>query len=545
MSDKNISIEELFNGVFRDASDVPSDNLWGNIEKELNDAQVDTLYKNKFKDDEVKPPFGIWFGIQSRLFIRQFVRFQATKLNAYYVGVVALLAGVGLYLYNNGDTNTPTTIAENTTVSKTEIVNSNKQLESEAIEPVQEKAGYTTDIKTTENIENTSLVDKSAQPEVVEIKDTKTKKNTVIKKSDLPKKDKVPTVEIKDVPKISDFIIMGREKTCKGSECVYTISGLNKDEKVNWSVASNAQIISQSADKIKLIWNTEGDYTVAATVQKGDVSSKKSIKVFVDKPVNPFFNGKTNVCQGSEEVPYSVSNNQDLGKQYVWEVKKNPFRTISNGYMMVNWNNAGVDTIILTDINLTTQCKSELRIPVFISKKPDGEITAELIEIGQYRFEFSNSKRNYKYKWSIESSTYNDETPVHYFDNIGNNIVKLEITDDRKCKNQFTFDLNTVKHYLKLINIYNPDISSDGLKPFVSSTLKSYRIEIFNAQNERIWESTKLEDGYPAEGWDGTVRGEAMPSGKYVCRINAVFSDGTIWKDLTNTGNRIEFTLLR
>ena len=54
-----------------------------------------------------------------------------------------------------------------------------------------------------------------------------------------------------------------------------------------------------------------------------------------------------------------------------------------------------------------------------------------------------------------------------------------------------------------------------------------------------LWESTRLENGSPAEGWDGVYRGKIVPQGSYVWKINAVFIDGEVWdgQDFSN-GNR-------
>ena len=45
-----------------------------------------------------------------------------------------------------------------------------------------------------------------------------------------------------------------------------------------------------------------------------------------------------------------------------------------------------------------------------------------------------------------------------------------------------------------------------------------------------MWESTKLDvHGSPAEGWDGTYKGELMPTGVYMWKISATFIDDSVW----------------
>ncbi|MBL4586467.1 MAG: hypothetical protein JKX84_05365, partial [Flavobacteriales bacterium] len=38
-----------------------------------------------------------------------------------------------------------------------------------------------------------------------------------------------------------------------------------------------------------------------------------------------------------------------------------------------------------------------------------------------------------------------------------------------------------------------------------------------------------LNNGSPAEGWDGQYKGQYVPQGSYVWKIDAVFVDGAIW----------------
>jgi hypothetical protein len=46
-----------------------------------------------------------------------------------------------------------------------------------------------------------------------------------------------------------------------------------------------------------------------------------------------------------------------------------------------------------------------------------------------------------------------------------------------------------------------------------------------------MWESTAIdENGVPTEAWDGTFQGVLMPQGTYMWKVNAIFTDGTVWR---------------
>jgi len=79
--------------------------------------------------------------------------------------------------------------------------------------------------------------------------------------------------------------------------------------------------------------------------------------------------------------------------------------------------------------------------------------------------------------------------------------------------------------------------------------LRSYKIEVYSSWGNRVFESTELNDGAPAEGWDGTYKDEPLPTGSYIWRISAVFEDGEYWKGTDNgdgnTGTSGTITLIR
>ncbi|MCF8388161.1 MAG: gliding motility-associated C-terminal domain-containing protein, partial [Bacteroidales bacterium] len=67
--------------------------------------------------------------------------------------------------------------------------------------------------------------------------------------------------------------------------------------------------------------------------------------------------------------------------------------------------------------------------------------------------------------------------------------------------------------------------------------LASYQVIIFDSWGTKLWESSELTpSGSPAEGWDGTYNGEALPMDVYVWKIKASFLDGSVW-DGKSIGN--------
>ena len=53
---------------------------------------------------------------------------------------------------------------------------------------------------------------------------------------------------------------------------------------------------------------------------------------------------------------------------------------------------------------------------------------------------------------------------------------------------------------------------------------------IYDKFANMVFKTTKLDvNGAPLEAWDGTKNGIPLPQGTYVWKINAIFSDGSVW----------------
>ena len=85
-------------------------------------------------------------------------------------------------------------------------------------------------------------------------------------------------------------------------------------------------------------------------------------------------------------------------------------------------------------------------------------------------------------------------------------------------------------------NAFVPSNSNPELQIFkpVGVNLKNYKIEVYSAWGNLVFESTKLTDGSPAEGWDGTYKGKELPTGSYIWHISAIFKNGAVWKGTDN-----------
>jgi PKD repeat protein len=123
------------------------------------------------------------------------------------------------------------------------------------------------------------------------------------------------------------------------------------------------------------------------------------------------------------------------------------------------------------------------------------------------------------------------ENPSHAYSNYGSKLITLAVTDANGC-------VDTLEHYIAVEffgDLHVPTALVSGMTTEAGLFLPkgtgmvSYRMQIFDEWGSKLFESTKLENGQPADGWDGTYNGEKVPQGAYVWKIDAVFGTGELW----------------
>ena len=131
-----------------------------------------------------------------------------------------------------------------------------------------------------------------------------------------------------------------------------------------------------------------------------------------------------------------------------------------------------------------------------------------------------------------DGDTDDSENTTHNYSFFGNKLVTLAIVDANGC-------VDTLQRYISVDffgglfvpNAIIPIDQNPEVRVFQpkGTGLGNYHCMIFDKWGNLLWESTKLEEGSPAEAWDGTYLGEEVPQGAYVWKIDAIFANGEIW----------------
>lgn len=139
-----------------------------------------------------------------------------------------------------------------------------------------------------------------------------------------------------------------------------------------------------------------------------------------------------------------------------------------------------------------------------------------------------------KHQWNFgDDSTSVSSSPTHRYRTNGVYEVVLWVSTEHNCRDSFAdiVKVSTVKG-LYIPTAFAPAMEDDGMRLFKPAGigLHSYKIQIFDKWGTCVWNSEKLnEGGRPAEGWDGTFKGEGLPKDTYYWKVSGIFLDGSVW----------------
>lgn len=151
-------------------------------------------------------------------------------------------------------------------------------------------------------------------------------------------------------------------------------------------------------------------------------------------------------------------------------------------------------------------------------------------------YAFADDKLNLFWDFGDGSPVIQAKEIAHHFDNNGLYPVKLLVKTRQGCTDSITehIAVDAVKG-LFIPNAFAPGAGTEenpGVALFQPKGigLLSYKIKIYDDPSGIcVWTSDKLENGRPAEAWDGTFNGEPLPKKTYIWEVNAIFIDGSVW----------------
>jgi PKD repeat protein len=271
----------------------------------------------------------------------------------------------------------------------------------------------------------------------------------------------------------------------------------------------------------------------------------KTVSIEVqDTPTAEFSADVTSGCDG---LVVKFTNRSTGGNTYIWDFgdgsptsnEVNPSHTYTGS--------ARSFKVTLTAMN-SLNCGNTNEKPNYITiigppRAAFAVSPAVVISIPDYTFKFTNESTNnpLTYRWSFgDGDISTQQDPTHIYADTGRYLVTLRAYNAQGC-------VDSIQRYVQIVgvpgytfvpNSFIPGSESVQLQKFtaVGSGMKSWKMQIFNKWGQVLWETTKLDDGKPVEGWDGTYKGVPQPQGIYFWKIDVELINGSEWKGMSLGG---------
>ena len=273
-----------------------------------------------------------------------------------------------------------------------------------------------------------------------------------------------------------------------------------------------------------------GEYTVKITDQLGcettktfTVTGPEKLTAKIETTVD--VNCETNEAKGvawvsikGGKAPYQITWLN--GNQNTQEIEFLTERELS--VEVIDANGCKITEKILVDYS-NIAAKDRLG---FGFKKLELNPEDEILVDDQLKFESKISEDFIAWEWDFGDGNVSiEKDPVHVFKMPGEFEVVLRAYDIFGCSSvqKEEVKVNEVSKYLMMPNAFSPN--NDGLNDVFKPETKGisgYKMAIFNKWGELIFSN----DSQNAEGWNGQLNGQLLPSGNYVYKVSYLTPKG-------------------
>jgi PKD repeat protein len=295
-------------------------------------------------------------------------------------------------------------------------------------------------------------------------------------------------------------------------------------------------------------FDTTGTYTVILTATSASGCVDTAVYVY---NVYPAPTASFSLSGNAGCAPYTVSftNNSVNGVTYYWNFGDGDTSMLSNPSHTYEIPGTYNVTLVVSGGGICNDTL-ELTSAVTVYQTPVADFTSDYFNItdpdGQIQFTNLSTGAT-TYDWDFgDGNTSTLENPINNYLENGDFDVMLIATSGAGCSDTI---IQTVEVEL-MKGLYMPNamiVGGDGDFGFFlpkGAGIATYQCMIFDKWGNLLWETSKLVDGKPVEGWDGRYNGVVVPQGAYIWKADATFMDGTQWEGMeyengrfSNTGN--------
>ncbi|MDP4266980.1 MAG: PKD domain-containing protein, partial [Bacteroidota bacterium] len=306
-------------------------------------------------------------------------------------------------------------------------------------------------------------------------------------------------------------------------------------------IFGNGQI-SNNNDLLKVIFDTIGQYynTLISFNKYGCSDTIKKPLLVYPTPKADF---EIQNSKGCNPLQVSFINKSKNSSYYFWDFGNdftsseiNPVILYKDsGYFnvqLISFGNGGCSDTVNKNNSVLVYPKPKAAFSYIPVNDP-------VDNSGKIQF-YNYSKYSSTYLWVLgDGTTDSNFEPLHRYNMYGGYLITLYAENTFNCRDTASQSIS-IDYFngLFVSNAFSPEQGPLEIRKFKPKGvgLKDYHIWIYDSWGNVIWESDKLYNTSPAEGWDGTLNGNPVMQDVFVWKIEATFLDGSVWhgKDYGN-----------
>lgn len=299
---------------------------------------------------------------------------------------------------------------------------------------------------------------------------------------------------------------------------------------VFWTVDGS----SYTATTINPFFANDGSYSVML-IAESDNECRDTLENTVDVhplPVLSFMVADTSGCLPFEvELQSTSSINTGNIANYTYKWGDGSANTSDSTHTFTTAGNFGIEVVGESDRGCKDSVQVNQRITVFNNPIADFSFSPNKPSTLTEFVLLKDSSTGNIVEWEWETSDggyYVDEISKHTFSDSGSYAVTLSVIDENGCEHDTTKLIYVnADLFVYIPNSFTPN--GDGLNDDfglagVTAGVNKMEMEIYNRWGEKVFSSTNVD-----KRWNGTYKGQLVPTGVYVYKVRFTNPKQTQW----------------
>jgi len=308
----------------------------------------------------------------------------------------------------------------------------------------------------------------------------------------------------------------------------HVLGGLTDSIKTTYQYtwSPNIDLNNNLIPKPTSVTRNDKNYLLTVTDTKG---CKDTNSVFVK--VNPLSlinaGSDRDICIGDSTTLGGIPTAQNslFPYRYLWSNTNLKESTQSNP--IIKPTTSDTYLLIVSTRNCTPDSSEVIikvnPIPITFTNPLDGDTTIGFNENAQIKV-----YGGIKYKWFPELGLNDPFVQSPFASPLQSTLYVVTVTDENGCKNTDSITVS-IKNQLFIPNLFSPNGDTNNDSFMVLGTgIEELTLLVHDRYGEKVYDSGVIQNLKDKNwnGWDGTFKGEQMPSGAYYWSITGKFYDG-------------------